>query len=160
MSSVSSWHLWVSVVLLQGKQSALCPLASTITQQRQLRGSCYPSRQWCDTMCLLTLVLAASCSHLEAACVTEGGSSKENKTAAHWPMLLVFPKANCRNSCTCKSPVSVETLKAGEGHACRMQLEKRFCSIGVGNFVGGVFQNLRIFLRFNSNTSTLRGSHL
>lgn len=114
-------RLWVSVILLQGKHSALCLLASAVTQQSWLRCSCCSLRQRCD-MCLLMPVLAASCSHLEAA---------------HWHPLLIFPKANCRKSCTCKSPVSVETLKTGEAHSCRVQLEKCFCSIGE-HFVGTV----------------------
>lgn len=108
---LAPFRLWVSVIFLRGKHSALCPLASTVTQGSQLKCSCYPLRQWCNMMPLLVPVLAASRSPLEAACVIEGGSSKENETAADWHTLLIFPKANCRNSSTCKSPVSVETLK-------------------------------------------------
>lgn len=119
-------RLSASVISLQEKHSALCPLSSTITLQNRLKCSCYPLRQWCDMMCLLVPVLAASCSHLAAVRVTEGGSSKENEAAAHWHTLLVFPEANCRNSCTCNPPVSVETLKTEEGRTCRIQVRKTF----------------------------------
>ena len=94
--TAQTFSVWLFLQRKHTQPSVLShsPLPSK-TDWNVLTTPCGNAMQWCvcSSLCWLPPVPV-----LRLICVTKGGTTRENEVAAHWRVLLIFPKPNCRNS--------------------------------------------------------------